>query len=230
MQVLALIPARGGSKGIPRKNLVDVAGKPLIAWTVESALRLFHAGILEDVVVSTEDAEIASVCKTLGAGVPFVRPPELADDRAKTVDVVLHALDVLESQGKYFDAVLLLQATAPLRQDEDILASLRIFAQHQADSLISVNAHPELSPLILYRHEGDFGLPFDPNHNKGVRRQDQSPVLVRNGAIYLTRVDYIKEHGRLIGDKPLLYVMPEDRSVNVDTLAELERVRCSLAK
>jgi CMP-N-acetylneuraminic acid synthetase len=98
----------------------------------------------------------------------------------------------------------------------------------RSDSLISVNAHPVLSPMILYRQAEGFGVPFDPGHNKGVRRQDQSPVLIRNGAIYLARTAFIRERRTLICDKPLLYVMPEERSINVDSISDLEKVRCRL--
>ena len=143
MKTLGLITARGGSKGIPRKNVRMLAGKPLIAWTIEAAL---HAGVLDAVVVSTDDEEIAAVAREAGAEVPFIRPPELAKDSTPGLDPVLHALDALPS----YDAVLLLQPTSPLRSPDDIRACLRLAAESVAASVVSV-CEPQAHPFWTYR-------------------------------------------------------------------------------
>ena len=230
MKLLALIPARGGSKGIVRKNLAELAGRPLIAWTIEPAVACQAEGILARVVVSTDDPEIAEVSAGYGAKVPFLRPAVLADDTAKTVDVVLHALDFFAATGEVFDAVMLLQPTSPLRTQEDIRLAAELFADRKAESLISVSPEPQYNPLILYGRDGDFAVPLDSRHNQGVRRQDLPAFYIRNGAIYLTRTAYLRQTKQLISQQPLLYEMPRERSVNIDAPADLEWVRCVLAK
>ena len=230
MKVLALIPARGGSKGIVRKNLAELAGKPMIAWTIEPAVACREQGILARVVVSTDDAEIAEVSARIGAEVPFLRPLALANDTAKTVDVVLHALDFFAATGELFDAVMLLQPTSPLRTQEDIRLATELFVGRNAESLISVSPEPQFNPLILYGRDGEFAVPLDSRHNQGVRRQELPAFYVRNGAIYLTRNTFLRQSRLLISPQPLLYEMPRERSANVDVLADLEWVRCILAK
>ena len=137
MKVLALIPARGGSKGIVRKNLAELAGRPLIAWTIVPAVACQAEGTLTRVVVSTDDPEIAEVSAGHGAEVPFLRPAALADDTAKTVDVVMHALDFFAASGEVFDAVMLLQPTSPLRTQEDIRRAAGLFADRKAEREIT---------------------------------------------------------------------------------------------
>ena len=230
MKLLALIPARGGSKGIVRKNLAELAGRPLIAWTIEPAVACQAEGILARVVVSTDDSEIAEVSAGYGAKVPFLRPAVLADDTAKTVDVVLHALDFFAATGEVFDAVMLLQPTSPLRTQEDIRLAAELFADRKAESLISVSPEPQYNPLILYGRDGDFAVPLDRRHNQGVRRQDLPAFYIRNGAIYLTRTAFLRQTKLLISQQPLLYEMSRERSANIDSPADLEWVRCVLAK
>lgn len=230
MDILALIPARGGSKGILRKNLVEVAGRPLLEWTVKPALQCLKEGVVNRVVLSTEDDEIAKVGAALGVEVPFLRPAEFAGDQAMTVDVVCHALEFFHHQGQHFDAVLLLQPTSPLRTAEDIENAVCLFGSQQADSLISVCREDRFNPLILYHRQGKWAMPLDARHNQGVRRQDIEPVFLRNGAIYMTQVDYLLKQRRLISKIPLLFEMPPERSLNLDTMADLEKLRCILAK
>lgn len=230
MKILALIPARGGSKGIPRKNLADVAGRPLLEWTINPALQCLQAGVVSRVVLSTEDDEIAKVGAALGVEVPFLRPAEFAGDQAMTVDVVCHALEFFHQQGQPYDAVLLLQPTSPLRTAADIESAVRLFGSQQADSLISVCREDRFNPLILYHRRGNWAMPLDARHNQGIRRQDLEPVFLRNGAIYLTKTDYLFKQRRLLSERPLLFEMPSERSLNLDTMADLEQLRCILAK
>lgn len=208
MPLLALIPARGGSKGIPRKNIREMAGKPLIAWTVEAARAV--AGV-DAVVVSTEDDEIAEVARAAGADVPFMRPAELAADQTPGIDPVLHALDMLPQ----YDAVLLLQPTSPLRTVADIEGVLALAIQTGAPSIVSV-CEPDDHPNWMYRigAEGRLEpvLPIPP----AARRQDLPPVYSLNGAIYYADAAWLRNWKSFVGPETLGYTMPSDRSVDID--------------
>ena len=174
--------ARGGSKSLPRKNLAPLAGRPLIAWTIEAALRCREVG---RVVVSTDDDEIAAVARTLGAEVPFRRPPELAEDDTPTMPVIMHALHWLEDEQGYVpDAVVVLQPTSPLRIADDITGAITLARERSAESVISVSpswSHPHLAKRIA----ADGRLEEFMVHPRVDRRQDLEPVYSLNGAIYL---------------------------------------------
>lgn len=213
MSVLALIPARGGSKGIPRKNIKPLAGKPLIGWTIDAAKQ---ASCIDRIVVSTEDEEIACVARELGADVPFMRPAELASDDAEGIAPVLHAIEKLPE----FDWVLLLQPTSPLRTHADIEAIWQLCMNRCAPSAVSVTEvgkHPywmytkddlgQLHPLIAARPE--IG-----------RRQDLPAAYTLNGALYLANKEWLLQQGCFIGPDTLGYVMPLERSVDLDTPQE----------
>lgn len=208
----ALISARGGSKGIPRKNIKLIAGKPLIAWSIESALR---SKMLDAVVVSTEDEEIAEVARQWGAWVPFLRPPELAQDNTPGVDPVLHALERLSG----FDAVLLLQPTSPMRTTEDIDACIRLAKEMQASSVISVS-EPEIHPHWMYRFSADLRLRPLMDGPTIFRRQDLPPVYAVNGALYYARADWLQRHHTFMTTETLAYIMPPERSIDIDTLLD----------
>ena len=218
MKTFALIPARGGSKGIPRKNIKLIAGKPLIAWTIEAAQR---SGLLDSVVVSTDDAEIAEVARRAGAQVPFMRPVELAQDHTPGLDPVLHAL----AQLPQFESVLLLQPTSPLRSTEDIDACLGMALRQRTPSVVSV-CEPDTHPYWTYRlAEGQTLLPLIAAAPV-TRRQDLPPVVAVNGCLYFAAADWLKRSGSLVGPQTLAYLMPRERSVDLDTpldwkLAEL---------
>lgn len=209
MSTFALIPARGGSKGIPRKNIKAIAGKPLIAWAIEAALR---SPLLDAVVVSTEDEEIAEVARRAGAQVPFMRPAALAADDTPGLDPVLHALDQLPQ----FDAVLLLQPTSPMRTTEDIDACLRLAAERGAPSVVSVT-EPDAHPYWTYRIGSDQRLVRLIDNVSVTRRQDLPQVGALNGALYFARADWLKTNRGLVGPDTLAYVMPRERSVDLDT-------------
>jgi CMP-N,N'-diacetyllegionaminic acid synthase len=209
MKVLGLIPARGGSKGIPRKNVRMIAGRPLIAWSIEAALRSRH---LDRVVVSTEDESIADVARRSGADVPFLRPAELARDESNGVDPVLHAVATLPE----FDAVVLLQPTSPLRTSADIDGCVDLALSQDAASVVSVTpsgAHPRW----IYRIDPGLRLaPVLPGFDAS-RRQDLEPAYVLNGAVYFSRVARLLQERTLLGPDSLAYVMPEERSIDIDT-------------
>lgn len=227
---LAIIPARGGSKGIKKKNIIEVCGKPLIDYTIRPVLELVAEGIVDTCIVSTDDTEIADVSKTIGADVPFLRPAELSTDNAKSIDLMLHAIDFYEKKNINFDAVILLQPTCPLRTREDILEAINIFNSNNEDSLISVYKEEYINDLVMYKRNGNHGVPFSDQHNKGVRRQDHGASYVRNGAIYITTVEYLKTKKMIISDIPLIYEMPKERSMNIDTESDLNLLRNILCR
>jgi CMP-N-acetylneuraminic acid synthetase len=229
LSILSIVPARGGSKGIPRKNLVDLCGKPLIVWSIETGNALVECGIVKRSIVSTDDAEIAQVAGQYGGDVPFLRPPALATDTAKAIDYVLHALDELEAAGENFDAVMLLQPTTPVRSVGDICAAVDRFASSEADSLISCYQEDYIHDMVMYFEDGGSYLrPKHPDHNKGVRRQEYGPSMVRNGAVYLTRAGYLRRTGQLICDRPALMRMSKADSIDLNTPDDLKILRAVL--
>jgi CMP-N-acetylneuraminic acid synthetase len=223
---LALVVARGGSKSIPRKNLAPLAGKPLLAWTIEAA----HVCETEvRIVVSTDDAEIADVARAARAEVPFMRPPELARDDTPSIDVVLHAVEQLASGGYYPDRVLLLQPTSPLRAPDDIDAAFRLADERDATSVVSVceaRNHPWLTKRVT---AGGLLEDFIA-HEPVVRRQDLEPAFALNGAVYLTRTGWLRSHRSFYSEPTHAYVMPAERSVDVDEPWDLELCELILRK
>jgi len=218
VKVLALIPARGGSKGIPRKNVKPIAGKPLIAWTIEAALR---SSSLSDVVVTTDDEEIAEVSRRHGAHTPFMRPGHLAQDHTAGIDPVLHALEELPR----FDAVLLLQPTSPLRTTADIDACVRLACDTAAACVVSV-CEPTQHPYWTYRLDTTGRLRPLIDLPAVTRRQDLPPLYAANGALYFARTEWLQSKRTFITPETLAFVMPAERSVDLDTpldwkLAEL---------
>ena len=212
LKILGLIPARGGSKGIPRKNIKPLAGKPLIAWTIEAALR---SHLLDAVAVSTEDEEISEVSRRWGAQVPFLRPPELAKDDTPGIATVLHALGQLPS----FDAVLLLQPTSPLRTTDDIDACLRLADDMQASSVVSVS-EPATHPYWMYRLGADRRLRALMDAEPVSCRQDLPSIYALNGALYFAHSDWLREQKTFATTETVGYVMPPERSVDLDTLLD----------
>lgn len=210
MNLLALIPARGGSKGIPRKNVKSLAGKPLIGWTIDAALQ---APCVGRVVVSTEDEEIASVARDLGAEVPFMRPAELAADDTPGIAPVLHAIENLPE----FDWVVLLQPTSPLRTAEDIDGIVRFCIEHDAPSAVSVCEVDKHPYWMFHRDESERLQSFIPQKTDISRRQDLPQVYAFNGALYLARIDWLKEQQSLVGQETLGYVMSRESSADIDT-------------
>jgi CMP-N,N'-diacetyllegionaminic acid synthase len=225
-KILAIIPARGGSKGIPRKNLAKVNDKPLIGWSIETMLDCLADGLISKAIVSTDDPEITAYALKQGAEVPFTRPQEFASDSSKTVDVLRHALLYFEAKNETFDAVLLLQPTSPLRSKSDVADAISLFWEHGRDSLISTFKNEQINELVMYHRDETFkALPLSKLHNKGVRRQDHQPVYVRNGAIYISTTDLILTKNLVIGEEPTLFEMPRERSINIDCPDDLLEFR-----
>jgi len=220
-KILAIIPARGGSKGVPGKNIRLLCGKPLIAYAIEAALATSD---IFRVIVTTDDPTIADVAKAYNADVPFLRPASLAEDRTPMVPVLQHATSFVEAQdGVHLDWVLLLQPTAVFRTSEDIKAAIRLGQESKCDSVISVVQVFAEHPILMKRIEGGRLLPYCIEEKEGTRRQDYSPsAYMRNGAIYLTRRDVLMARGSLWGAAIAPYIMPADRSVNIDSELDLK--------
>ena len=209
MTLLALIPARGDSKGIPRKNIRPLCGKPLLHWTIGAALA---SACVDHVIVSTEDPEIAEVAKAGGAEVPFLRPADLATDTAPGIAPVLHALEQLP----HVSDVLLLQPTSPLRTSADIEAIVALRQQAGRKSAVSLMPSAK-HPAWMYSLGQDQRLePLLPLN--GVHcRQELTPAYVLNGALYLASRDFLLEEEAFISPDTVGYVMPSERSVDIDT-------------
>lgn len=219
MRVLGVIPARGGSKGIPEKNLRAVAGVPLIVYTIRAAE---HSVRLSRAIVSTDDDHIAEVAAAAGADVPFRRPARLATDEALAIDVLQHALETLEAEGdEAYDAVVMLQPTTPFRGAADIDGAVAKLESTGADSVISVIDVGGHHPARMKYLEGDRLV--DPPFAEAVEnqpRQQLEPMFLRNGAIYATRRRTLLG-GSLKGGDCRAWIMPRERSVNIDDLDDL---------
>lgn len=222
MRVLGLIPARGGSKGVPRKNIRLLAGKPLIGHTIDAALGANH---IDRVVVSTEDDEIADAAKALGAEVPFERPASLAEDDTPMLPVVVHAVQSMSASGWKPDLVCLLQPTFPFRRASDIDACIEALEAHRADCVISVHRVPhQFNPHWVYFQRPDGSLGLATGESEPIpRRQDLPDAFHRSGSIYVSRSVIITERGSLYGDRVFGYEMPSEGSCNIDTTADWER-------
>jgi CMP-N-acetylneuraminic acid synthetase len=227
MRVLGIITARGGSKGIPRKNIRLLAGRPLLQYTAEAAL---GAKRLARIVLSTEDEEIAAVGRRCGLDVPFLRPPELARDDTPTLPVLQHAVRELEKTGARFDAICLLQPTAPLRQAADIDACVDLLAESGADSVVSVLPVPaEHNPHWVYFRDDEGLLRLSTGEASPVpRRQLLPPAFHREGSVYVTRRDVLIEQNSLYGSKVAGYLIDASRSVNIDTMEDWLRAETML--
>ena len=226
MNVVALITDRGGSKGMQRKNVLPVAGKPLIAWTIAASLQ---SPGLSRVIVTTVDEEIAQVSRDWGAEVPFIRPAELAKDDSSHISVVNHAIQWLDVnqfvKPKY---VMLLQPTSPLRTTEDIESATRLAMTKQADSVVSVclsHYHPYLTKTIA---EDGTMSDFMNSTQKDLRRQALPPTFTLNGAIYLTRREVLLIEMTFHPPRTFPYVMPPQRSLQIDDPWDLHLVKLIL--
>ena len=222
--VLAVIPARGGSKGVARKNIRPVCGKPLIAYTIETALAARH--LFHRIVVSTDNKKIAEVAQRYGAEVPFMRPAGLAGDHAPMIPVMQHAVRLVEQQDNMrLDWVFLFQPTNPFRTVGDIEKALHLAQAGGCDSVISVVQVFSVHPISMKRIEDGRLLPYCIEERDGTRRQEyHPPAYMRNGAIYLTKRDTLMERNSIWGDVIRPYVMPPERSVGVDSEIDLKLV------
>lgn len=220
MSIVAVIPARGGSKGIPRKNLVRIAGRPLIAYAIDAART---AASVDRVLISTDDSEIADVARELGAEVPFLRPRELADDAAPMLGVLWHALAWLESQGVAVEALVLLQPTSPLRTGRHVEEAVALFRSAPASSVVSVVEVPhQFNPVSVMKMSDQGALvPFLGGQAVVTRRQDKPKAYARNGPVVLVCHPDTLRSGELYGASCLPYLMSEEDSLDIDTPQDL---------
>lgn len=219
-RILALIPARGGSKGIPHKNITILAGKPLIQYTIDAALQSKY---IDCVLVSTDDEEIARVARDGGAQVPFLRPPELASDTAKTIDAVLHAVNTLRKASETFDSLVLLQPTAPLRTAEDIDGAVKKFYASGRKAVVSVSEvsdHPILIRTIEQTPDGGRLKPLL-DGSSTVRRQDMPSFFRVNGSVYVNPVEKLNPDTSF-NDNPVPFVTKKSHSIDIDEPFDLK--------
>ena len=223
MSVLAVIPARGGSKGIPRKNLRNLCGKPLIGWTIEAAL---SSELIDRVVVSTDDTEIADYSLKCGADIPFLRPPSLATDEASSIDVVLHALDEVSD----YENLLLLQPTSPLRGGGDIDSMVQQFLREQRSSCVSV-CYAREHPYWMYAVSKSGALQqLIPDADVSKGRQQFPTCYVLNGAMYLSSIEKLRKERSFIHRETGIYLMTPECSIDIDDLFDWSLAEMLLTK
>lgn len=219
-KIPAIIPARGGSKGLPGKNIKEIAGKPLIAWTIEAALKSRY---ISDVIVTTDSEEIADISKSYGAWVPFLRPPELAADNSSAIDVYLHAVENLNSNfDKNFNDFVVLQPTSPLRRAEHIDDAVQLFWEHSADSVISlVEAnHPPFWYKRIDEQNKIVSLFDDAKYSRN--RQELPKSYLPNGAILVLKYGLLSKSKSYYSENTYPYIMKQEDSVDIDNLIDFK--------
>ena len=222
MATVAIIPARGGSKGIPRKNLRVLSGQPLIAWSIGQARA---CTTIDSVIVSTDDPEIADVARKSGADVPFMRPASLAGDLSSTEDVLAHTIESLAQTGRRFDRVVLLQPTSPIRRPDSLSRALALFEETGADSLVSlVESHP-----FVWR-AGDYFTPtYDPLARP--RRQDLTDdqrLFLENGSIYISSTSALSTSRCRVSGRVAGFVMSREESIDIDDELDFRLAEASI--
>lgn len=221
-KILAIIPARGGSKGIKNKNIVDLCNRPLISYSIIAAL---ESKYIDKVVVSTDSEEIAEVARNYDAEVPFLRPKELASDTAKTIDAVMHCIETLEEMGQTYDYLVLLQPTQPLRQAYHIDGAIELLMDKDEASLISVRKVIDHPILIRTIDEAGNGVNLM-NQSSTQRRQDFKQYYKVNGSIYINKIDRLTYETSL-NDNKVCYIMEDQYDIDIDehfdlSIAELK--------
>jgi len=217
-RILGVIPARGGSKGVPRKNIRLLGGKPLISYTVREALA---CPLLTDVVVSTDDEEIRRIALECGAQAPFLRPTELSGDRVLAIPTIQHAVREMETRtGRNYDFVVMLQPTTPLRTADDLTAALARLIAEGADGIISVVDVDNWHPMKMKKFVDDRLVDYEAPAVENPPRQTLPKVFMVNGALYASRRDVLMNLNSFKGDFCLGHIMPPERSVNIDSEAD----------
>ena len=223
---VCVIPARGGSKGIPRKNIKIFNGKPLISYTIETALK---SPSIDRVIVSTDDAEIAEIAKEFGAEVPFMRPAHLATDRSPTIETIRHAVSFLESEEKYYSFIAILEPTSPLRLVDDVEAGIQKIKEGRVDTVVGGKLLDiDFSDVMV--ENGEFISPFLDVDKLSFRRQDSVPVVMLNGSFYIVTRDVLFDpktkifnpYGENSYLKTKVILMPEERSIEIDGLVQFK--------
>jgi len=218
-RILCIIPARGNSKGLPGKNVLNFSGKPLIAWSIEEAI---SSNIFDSVIVNTDDERIAQVAEKYGAEIPFMRPKELGMDRVSLMDVLLYVLNKLISNGVSYDISVLLQPTSPLRLTDDIRNAVDMLFQYDADAIVSV-CKTEHTPLWINTLPPNGCMKDFLRKDILNKNRQELPIYYRlNGSIYASSVDFLRTKKTFYGEKTYAYIMPRERSIDIDTLLDFQ--------
>lgn len=219
-KILAIIPARSGSKGIPKKNIKKLNGKNMIIYTIEAALQSKYK---MRIIVTTDDEETAQISKNHGAETPFIRPEELARDETATLPVLQHTINYLKNKEAYYpETIALLQPTSPLRQAKHIDEAFDLFFKNKVDSIVSL-CEAEYPPYWMKRIDNDGRvLPFLKYKQQYTRRQDLPKIYRLNGAIYITKVDIIMKSNKLLGNNTKAYIMKKEDSIDIDTYLDFK--------
>ena len=216
--VIAIVPARGGSKGLPGKNIKELCGKPLIAWSIEAGL---GSQYIDEMMVTTDSEEIARIAREFGAAVPFIRPAELADDTATSVEVIQHALNFYANElRKQFDYVVLLEPTSPLRETDDIDRSLeQLLSYPQASAVVGICKTESQHPAFLVKKSRkNFLVGYENLDMRVLRRQEISDVYFFEGSVYVSQTDTLQARKTFYHERTLGYEVPKWKSLEIDDL------------
>lgn len=217
-KVLGIIPARGGSKGLPGKNIKELLGKPLIAWSIEAGKQSAH---IDALIVSTDDEKIAEVSRKFGAEVPFLRPPEFASDTATSVDVIAHAVDFMQARGEHFDMIVLLEPTSPLREAQDIDAALELMADGSASAVVSVCEAESTHPAFMFRMEsGGHIKTMQSTGFKVLRRQELDPAFFLDGSVYVSDIQTLLSQKTFCHDGTKGLTVPKWKAPEIDDIVD----------
>ena len=213
-KVIGIIPARAGSKGLPTKNKKQINGKPLIGWSIETALK---SECLDTILVSTDDEEIRDIAHSYGVEAPFLRPTWLSKDDSSTMDVIDHALDFCQQRGNSFDCFVLLEPTSPLRKRDDVDRSLAEMLKSNADAIVSVCASEDAHPAFLFTLSGQRRLnPFLGQYPTNVRRQEITEIYYPEGTVYASKVGPFLRRGTYYHENTIPYVVEKWQSFEID--------------
>ncbi|WP_148570694.1 acylneuraminate cytidylyltransferase family protein [Aliarcobacter cryaerophilus] len=214
---LGIIPARGGSKGLPGKNIKELCGKPLIAWSIESGLKSKY---LDEVIVTTDSKDIANIAKQYGASVPFLRPDVLASDTATSFDAIKHTIEFYKNDfDKEFDYIVLIEPTSPLREARDIDIAIEQLFNSNADSIVGICKTEDQNPAFLvFKNEKDFISGYENHDMKVLRRQDIKDVYFFEGTIYISKTDVLLNKKTFYHENTIGYVVPKYKSLEIDDI------------
>lgn len=224
--ILAIIPARSGSKGLKDKNIRELNGKPMLAYTIEAARK---SGIFKEILVSTDSEKYAEIARKYGAYVPFLRSEKTSSDNAATNEVIEEVLTNLKKLGKEYNKVMLLQPTSPLRDEEDIKGAIELFKNKKANCVVSM-CECEHSPLLSKILDKEMNLDGFLSNFKKVRRQDMQAYYRLNGAIYLFNVDYFFKYKNFYEKDSYAYIMDKEKSIDIDDIFDFKLAEIIMKK
>ncbi len=227
--VLAIVPARAGSKGLPGKNIIGICGKPLIAWSIEAGL---SSEFIDEIIVSTDSAEIAQISIEWGAKVPFIRPAEISTDETPTFDVIEHAVEFYKQKKFEFDFIVILEPTSPLRTALDIDLALKTLAYHQeASAIVGISSTTTQNPSFLVRKGSKAELtPFIGTTLKAIRRQDVEEVFFIEGSVYISKTHELFLRKTFYHEGTIGFEVPKWKSFEIDDLEDLIVVEALMRK